>query len=147
MIDGIDFFEIEARRLVFRQAMEKGIYAMTSAPLGFGATLQVFAPRGMSFDEYLGISDTMDQLEKIASFAAGLAPHPYHIRYIDMSKVSLRRKTGPAVSPACTLAASLVATEVVKILTGERQGQIRTVLHADRSHERKIQNWMYEIRR
>jgi molybdopterin/thiamine biosynthesis adenylyltransferase len=126
-IDGIDFFEIDARRLLFKQARANGIYAITSAPLGFGATLQVFSPRGMSFDDYFGISDTMDPLEKIASFASGLAPHPYHLRYIDMSKVSLRRKTGPAVSPACTLAASLVATEVVKILTGK--GTVRAVPH------------------
>ena len=73
VVDGIDFFEIDARRLLFKQARENGIYAMTSAPLGFGATLQVFSPRGMTFDEYFGISDTMDTLEKIASFAAGLA--------------------------------------------------------------------------
>ncbi len=125
VIDGIDFFEIDARRLLFEKARENGIYAITSAPLGFGATLQVFSPRGMSFDEYFGISDAMEYLEKIASFAAGLAPRPYHIRYIDMSKVSLRQKTGPAVSPACTLAASLVATEVVKILTGK--GKVRAV--------------------
>jgi molybdopterin/thiamine biosynthesis adenylyltransferase len=124
-VDGIDFFEIDARRLLFKQARENGIYAITSAPLGFGATLQVFSPRGMSFDEYFGISNTMDSLEKIASFAAGLAPQPYHIQYIDMSKVSLKRKTGPAVSPACTLAASIVATEVVKILTG--RGKVRAV--------------------
>ena len=124
-VDGIDFFEIDARRLLFKQARENGIYAMTSAPLGFGATLQVFSPEGMTFDEYFGISNTMDSLEKIASFAAGLAPQPYHIQYIDMSKVSLKRKTGPAVSPACTLAASIVATEVVKILTG--RGKVRVV--------------------
>ena len=124
-VDGIDFFEIDARRLLFKQARENGIYAMTSAPLGFGATLQVFSPEGMTFDAYFGISDTMDNLEKIASFAAGLAPQPYHIKYIDMTKVSLKRKTGPAVSPACTLAASLVATEVVKILTGK--GRVRAV--------------------
>lgn len=124
-IDGIDFFEIEARRLLFRQARERGIYAITSAPLGFGATLQVFAPTGMTFDEYFGIGDSMGHLEQLASFAAGLAPRPYHLGYIDMSKVSLTRKTGPAVAPACTLAASLVATEVVKILTGK--GQVRAV--------------------
>lgn len=124
-IDGIDFFEIEARRLLFRQARERGMYALTSAPLGFGATLQVFSPTGMTFDEYFGIDDSMDLLEQLASFASGLAPRPYHLRYIDMSKVSLARKTGPAVAPACTLAASLVATEVVKILTGK--GEVRTV--------------------
>ena len=101
------------------------LYALTAAPLGFGATLQVFSPTGMSFDDYFGITDGMAELEKIAAFAAGLAPHPYHLKYLDLSKVSLSRKTGPAVSPACTLAASLIATEVVKILTGK--GKVRPV--------------------
>jgi molybdopterin/thiamine biosynthesis adenylyltransferase len=124
-IDGIDFFEIAIRRLLFSKSREKGIYALTAAPLGFGATLQVFSPSGMSFDDYFGITDGMEELEKIAAFAVGLAPHPYHLKYLDLSKVNLSQKTGPAVSPACTLAASLIATEVVKILTGK--GKIRPV--------------------
>jgi molybdopterin/thiamine biosynthesis adenylyltransferase len=126
-VDGLDFFEIDIRRLVFRAAREKGIFALTSAPLGFGATLEVFSPKGMSFDEYFAMSDDMEYLEKVAAFAAGLAPHPYHIRYVDMSRVSLTRRTGPAVSLACTLAASLIATEVVKIITG--RGQVNPVPH------------------
>jgi molybdopterin/thiamine biosynthesis adenylyltransferase len=123
-VDGIDFFEIEIRRAIFKRCREKGIYALTAAPLGFGATLQVFVPDSMSFDDYFGITDGMEELEKIAAFASGLAPHPYHLKYLDLSKVSLSRKTGPAVSPACTLA-SLIATEVVKILTGK--GKVRPV--------------------
>ncbi|MEJ2253351.1 MAG: ThiF family adenylyltransferase [Nitrospirota bacterium] len=126
-VDGIDFFEIEARRLLFREARERGIFALTAAPLGFGATLQVFSPRGMAFDEYFGISDGMDYREKIAAFASGLAPRPYHIRYMDFSKVNLSDGTGPALSLACTLSASLVATEVVKILTGK--GDIKAAPH------------------
>lgn len=121
LIDGIEFFEIDIRRLLFNQARKQGIYAVTAAPLGFGATLQVFSPTGMSFDEYFGITDDMDYLQKIAAFAAGLAPHPYHLKYLDTSKVSFKRRTGPAVSPACTLAASFVAAEVVKILTNKTQ--------------------------
>lgn len=126
-IDGIDFFEIEIRRAVFKRCRELGIYALTAAPLGFGATLQVFAPGGMTFDDYFGISDGMPYMEKIAAFAAGLAPRPYHIKYLDLSRVSLARKTGPAVSPACTLASSLIATETVKIITGK--GVVRPVPH------------------
>ena len=118
-VDGLDFFEIDMRRLVFKTAREKGIFGLTSAPLGFGATLEIFSPNGMSFDEYFAISDTMEYAEKLAAFAAGLAPHPYHISYVDMSKVSLTKRTGPALSLACTLAASLVATEVVKIITAK----------------------------
>ena len=126
-VDGIDFFEIEIRRAVFKRCRELGIYALTAAPLGFGATLQVFAPGGMSFDDYFGISDKLSYMEKIAAFAAGLAPRPYHIKYLDLSRVSMVRKTGPAVSPACTLASSLVATETVKIITGK--GVVRPVPH------------------
>ncbi|WP_432823703.1 ThiF family adenylyltransferase [Trichloromonas sp.] len=119
-VDGIDFFQIDIRRLIFKTARSKGIYAVTAAPLGFGATLQAFAPKGMSFDDYFGITDDMEQLEKLAAFTAGLTPRPYHLNYLDRSKVSIKEEKGPAVSPACTLAASLVATEVVKILTGKK---------------------------
>ena len=38
-VDGIDFFEIDARRLVFMTCRQRGIYALTAAPLGFGATV------------------------------------------------------------------------------------------------------------
>ena len=126
-VDGIDFFEIEIRRAVFKRCRELGIYALTAAPLGFGATLQVFAPGGMSFDDYFGISDKLSYMEKIAAFAAGLAPRPYHIKYLDLSRVSMVRKTGPAVAPGCTLASSLIATETVKIITGK--GVVRPAPH------------------
>lgn len=126
-IDGIDFFEINIRRLIFKRARQKGIYAITAAPIGFGATLQVFSPEGMTFDKYFGITDDTDYLHKIAAFATGLSPHPYHIRYMDISKVNIKQRTGPALSLACTLAASLVATEVVKILTGK--GTVKSIPH------------------
>jgi len=120
-IDGIEFFEIDIRRLLFQHARACGIYALTSAPLGFGATLQVFSPTGMSFDEYFAMKDGMTEIEKLAAFAAGLAPRPYHLRYLDKSRVNLKERKGPAVAPSCTLAAALVATEVVKILTGKQK--------------------------
>jgi len=126
-IDGIDFFEIEARRLLFRKSRERKIYAVTSAPLGFGATLQTFAPDGMTFDEYFGIDDSMPEIEKLAAFAAGLAPNPYHIKYMDLSRVSLTAKTGPALALSCTVCSSLTATETIRILTGK--GMVRPVPH------------------
>jgi hypothetical protein len=73
----------------------------------------------MSFDRYFGITEEMSYLEKLAAFAAGLAPRPYHLKYLDLSKVSLENKSGPAVAPACTQAASLIATSVVRLVAGE----------------------------
>lgn len=118
-VDGIDFFEIDIRRVIFNRCRQKGIIAITSAPLGFGATLQVFTPQGMSFDDYFAIYDGMGQPEKVAAFAAGLAPHPYHIKYLDLSKVDMANKRGPALALACTQASTLIATETIKILTGK----------------------------
>jgi molybdopterin/thiamine biosynthesis adenylyltransferase len=126
-VDGMEFFEFDIRRLLFNTARRLGIPAVTAAPLGFGATLQVFSPTGMSFDEYFGIRDGMSYEEKIAAFAVGLAPRPYHSGYLDFSKVSFEERRGPAVAPACTLAAALVASEVVKIVTG--RGKVKAVPH------------------
>lgn len=118
-VDSIDFFEFEIRRLLFNTARSLGIYAVTAAPLGFGATLQVFSPTGMSFDDYFGIKAEMSFEEKIASFAAGLAPQAFHAAYLDPTKIDFKKRKGPAVAPACTLCASLITTEVVKIITGK----------------------------
>jgi len=115
-VDGIEFFEIGARRSLFQQARRQGIYALTAAPLGFGATLQVFAPQGMSFDAYFGIAEGMSYLEMLAAFAAGLAPRPYHLKYLDLNYVNLAERRGPAVAPACTLAASLIATSIARLV-------------------------------
>lgn len=124
-VDSIDFFEFDIRRLLFNTARALGIYSVTAAPLGFGATLQVFSPTGMSFDDYFGISESMTYEEKIASFAAGLAPQAFHAAYLDSRKIDFKNRRGPAVAPSCTLCAALVTTETVKILTGK--GHIRPV--------------------
>lgn len=116
VIDAIDFFAIDARRLLFKEARKRGIYAITSGPIGFGATLQIFAPGGMGFDEYFGISDDMGYVEKMAAFAVGLTPSPLHLRYMDLTKVDLASGTGPSIASACALCAGLVGTEAVNIL-------------------------------
>jgi molybdopterin/thiamine biosynthesis adenylyltransferase len=143
-VDGIDFFEIDIRRAIFNRCREKGIYALTAAPLGFGATLQVFSPDGMSFDDYFAIRDGMGQMEKVAAFAAGLAPHPYHLKYLDTSKVDLAKKRGPALALACTQASTLIATEVIKIVTGK--GTVRPVpayLQIDLLRDKYTRGYLY----
>ena len=121
MVDGIDFFEFATRRKIFIAARKKGIYAVTCAPLGFGSTLQTFSPDGMDFDTYFGTNENQSYERNLAAFAAGLAPNPYHVSYLDLSRVRMKEKTGPAVAPACTLAASLLSTEVFQIITGSQK--------------------------
>ena len=74
VVDGVDFFALRARRTLFTAAWAAGIPAMTAAPLGFSGTVQIYAPGGMSFDEYFDISDEQTYFDQIVNFLLGLAP-------------------------------------------------------------------------
>ena len=119
-LDGIDFFALPIRRMFFAEARARGVPAVTSAPLGFGATLQVFAPGGMSFDEYFDVRDETPRLDQIVAFAVGLAPRALHLPYMDLGRVDLGAETGPSSSIGCQLAAGIASAAVVDLLLGRR---------------------------
>lgn len=119
-VDGIDFFNIAARRLLFRKAREHGMYAITAAPVGFGATLHVFGPTGMSFDEYFDLRDTMSLEEQLVHFGLGLAPRLAHIGYFPPSALDLTGRHAPSLGSACLLTSVLVATEVANLVLRRR---------------------------
>lgn len=118
VIDALDAFLIEPRRLLYRAARAKGIPVVAAGPLGFGATLLVFTPKGMDFDSYYGLSDGMTWEEQFARFILGTSPRAFHTAYLDMNYVSLKEKRGPSSSIGVTLCASLVGTEVLRLLLG-----------------------------
>jgi molybdopterin/thiamine biosynthesis adenylyltransferase len=126
-VDGIDFFAIEARRLLFREARQRGIWAVTAGPIGFSTAWLVFDPRGMSFDEYFDLHDGMDHWQQIIAFAVGLAPRATHLRYLDLSAVDPQSGRGPSAGLACQLCAGVTAAEVLKILLG--RSPIRSAPH------------------
>lgn len=115
-IDGVDFFAMDARRLLFGEAASQGIYAITGGPVGFSGIWIIFAPDGMSFERYFDVCDEMDALEKAVAFAAGVAPKATQRAYLDLSGVDVQARVGPSSSLACQLAAGAIAAQVVKIL-------------------------------
>jgi len=117
-VDGIDFFAIETRRLLFREARRRGIWAVTAGPLGFSTAWLVFDPRGMSFDEYFDLQDDQDSNKQLSGFVVGLAPRATHLSYLDLAQVDLRAGRGPSLGLACQLCAGVAAADVVKILLG-----------------------------
>lgn len=149
-LDGIDFFQIDARRLYFRKAREKGIHAMTSAPIGHGASLQIFDPQGMGFDEYFGIVPGMTRAQRMVAFGAGLlppmpwswaagaalgmlrgavAPRSMPVGAVmDREHVDFENQRVPAIASAMSLAAGIVAPEVLRIVL--KRGRPRCVPHA-----------------
>ena len=128
VVDGLDFFEFDIRRLLFNRAREKGIYVVTAGPVGFGVVSFVFSPvGGMTFDEYFDVKETMSVLDKTVKFLLGIAPNTDYWKYYDFSKVSGRRKSAPSLGLACQLCSGVAATEVVKILL--KRGRIKPAPH------------------
>lgn len=117
VLDGLDFFKFDIRRLLFNRAREKGVSVITAGPLGFSSAMLIFAPHeGMSFDEYFHVHDKMRDEEKYLAFAMGLAPRGTHIKYMDLSKVDLEAKGGPSLNIACQLCSAMAATEALRVV-------------------------------
>jgi molybdopterin/thiamine biosynthesis adenylyltransferase len=116
VIDGVDFFALASRRQLFAAAWQAGIPALTAAPLGFSATLHVFAKDGMSFDEYFDLRDDQDPFDQIVRFFVGLAPNGLHLPYMDLSSVDIKSGRGPSSILGSQMAASLAGGETIKIL-------------------------------
>ncbi|MER3423811.1 MAG: hypothetical protein C4293_11855, partial [Nitrospiraceae bacterium] len=118
VLDGIDFFALRTRRLLFKSAHDHGLCALTSGPLGFGATLHVFSPTGMSFDRYFDMRDGMSPIDELIAFMVGLAPRGLHLRYLDVNYINVARATGPSSGIACQLCSALISVEALKLLLG-----------------------------
>jgi len=120
VFDGVDFFALSARRQLFAAAWQAGIPALTAAPLGFSATLHVFASGGMSFDDYFDLTDEQETFEQLMRFIIGLAPAGLHLPYMDLSSVNIESGRGPSSILGSQMAASLAGGEAVAILLNRR---------------------------
>ncbi len=116
VLDGIDAFEIEARRIVFMKARQMGIPVITAGPIGFSSVLLVFMPDSISFEDYFDIRKEMNSEEKFLRFMLGLAPKLHYLSYMNTRKVDPTQKSGPSVASSVALCAGFAATEAVKIL-------------------------------
>ena len=122
VLDGIDFFALDARRSLFAEARRQRVWALTAGPLGFGAAMLAFAPaRGMSFEDYFDFPSCADDAARLVAFAVGLAPAGLHATYMDFSTVDVRAGRGPSAGLACQLCGSLLAMETLALLLGWRE--------------------------
>ncbi|MDS4042249.1 MAG: ThiF family adenylyltransferase [Candidatus Competibacter sp.] len=141
-VDGIDFFAIEARRLVFAACHQRGVPAVTAAPLGMGAALLYFKPGGMSFEDYFRLEGQSRQ-EQLAHFIVGLAPRMLQQSYlVEPGAVNFREERGPSTAMACDLCAGMMGSEVLKILL--KRGPVRSApwgIHYDAYRQKLAYTW------
>ncbi|MDZ7752084.1 MAG: ThiF family adenylyltransferase [Gammaproteobacteria bacterium] len=115
-VDGLDFFAVEARRLVFAKSTEKKIPAVTAAPLGMGSAVVNFLPGKMTFEEYFRL-EGQSQDEQLVRFLLGLSPAMLQRGYLVYPQaVDFVAQKGPSTSMACEICAGLAATQALKIL-------------------------------
>lgn len=120
VVDSLDFYCFQERFLLYRAARERGLWVLTAPPLGFGFTLLVFDPNGMTFEDYFGFEDGMSERELVVSLIAGIAPRPYMMAYMDKEVVSTGHRQLPSVGAAPFMIAGVIATEVTRVLTNKR---------------------------
>jgi molybdopterin/thiamine biosynthesis adenylyltransferase len=116
VVDGLDFFAIEARRMLFKKAAEQGVWAVTAGPIGFSTAWLAFDPKGMTFDRYFDLSDSMGRIDMLAAFAVGLTPKALQMPYTDLSHACVEERTGPSASIGCQLAAGVMGSMTLKVL-------------------------------
>ncbi|MFW6152591.1 MAG: ThiF family adenylyltransferase, partial [Verrucomicrobiota bacterium] len=115
-LDGVDFFQVDARILIFQKAREKGIFAITAGPIGYGSSVQIFDPKGMTFEQYFGIKPGMTRAERIIAFAIGILPKLPNPKQMDTSSVDFEKEKGPALISAILMSSGIIATEALRVL-------------------------------
>ncbi len=113
VVDGIEFFEVEAHRLLIMGAVERGIPVVAAVPLGFGAGMLTFTNEGMSFDDYFNITPDLPLEHKVLLLSLGFAPAGFHIKYVDASSFDLKNRKGPSFIGACKLCAGMISAQAV----------------------------------
>lgn len=141
-VDGLDFFAFSARKAVFGACAQRGIPAITVAPLGMGAALLNFLPGGMTFEQYFGWNGCAED-EMAIRFLLGLSPTMLQRKYlVDSSTVNLAAHRGPSTAMACELCAGVAGTEALKILLG-RGGVVAAPrgVHFDAYRNKLVRTW------
>ncbi len=141
-IDGVDFFAFAARESIFAACTERGIPAVTAAPLGMGSALLNFLPNQMTFEDYFQMQGKSD-MDKALHFLIGLAPTMLHNAYlVDPSAFDLLNHKGPSTPMGCELCAGVAASQALKILL--QRGKIITApwgLHFDAYQNKLAKTW------
>ena len=140
-VDSLDFFALDIRARVFAACREKGIPAVTAAPLGMGSALLCFMPDSMSFEQYFRMDGKPDQ-EKALRFMLGLAPSSQHMAYLVENAIDMEARKGPSTAMGCELCAGFAGSYVLKILLG--RGEVLTApygIHFDAYRNRVTTTW------
>tara|TARA_R110000787_G_scaffold74545_5_gene165676 strand:- start:2089 stop:4110 length:2022 start_codon:yes stop_codon:yes gene_type:complete len=141
-VDSLDFFAVDIRRAVFAACADKGIPAITAAPLGMGVAFLAFLPGQMTFEEYFRLQGQPED-EQLLRFLLGLSPAMLQGKYlVDDTRLDLSAHRGPSTGMACELCAGMAGTQALKILL--HRGDVVAAprgLHFDAYRNKMVRTW------
>lgn len=121
VVDALDVFAMDARRLIFKRARELGIPVVSIGPIGFSAVIFVISPTGMDYDTFFGLEDGMSKDEMVLQFMAGIAGQGPHLKYMDVKGVDPGTGAAPSLGLACQIGSGIAATEVISLVLNKRK--------------------------
>lgn len=124
IVDGLDIYVLELRKYLYEEALRNGIYVITAAPLGAGTSYLCFSPEKMSFNEYFGFKESMDEKELFVRFLTGVAPYPMQTKYIEAEdEIDISIGKLPSLHTGVLAATTAISAEVMKLALG--RGKVR----------------------
>ena len=123
VIDGMDVFAVDAHPLLVNAATARGLTTLAAVPLGMGAGILAFGPKGMSYANYFAITPDMNEDEKVIQFALGFAPEMYHLKYLNPKSINLKARKGPSSVAGCKLCSGLIVTQALLALLHPEETQ------------------------
>ena len=120
-IDSIEYFALDEKILLYRKARDKDVTVLTSPIVGFGSSLFVFSPNGMTFEEFFEIPSSKRLREKYTLPYNKICPIRPDYLNPDPYLSAIDGKTHiPSLGISTALSASLVAANSLFLLLNKR---------------------------
>ncbi len=122
-LEEIDFKKPYYTAIFHRAARELGIPVMTALPVGWTSFFFFFAPDGMFYEEYVGLSgeSSVEEFKTHANPVTAYCPElPSYIDPALLEAIAKDEIEIPAIAPAVNLTAGILASFVYFYLSGEK---------------------------
>jgi molybdopterin/thiamine biosynthesis adenylyltransferase len=117
--DGVDYFNIIARRILHSEARRRRIPAMIVGPQAYGCAVFLFDPDHMSFDNYFDLHDGMSEQAQLDNWGQGLSPGKLFRHYASAPDLDMRNKRASTISAVCLLSTAVMAGIALRRLLDE----------------------------
>lgn len=129
VIDALDFFAFEDRRALYHFARKLEVPVISCGPIGMGASLIIFTPESITFDQYFDWQ-MFDSFEtKAVKFLIGITPKLKAKDYMGApGRLDFRKGHTSSLAIGPQFAAGVMASEALKIML--KRGKVRVAPHA-----------------